>query len=183
MLIIGISGKMGSGKDYVIENFIIPLIRGVPYAYTEFADQIKVSVASENNIDLQLLYDNKSAEHRRLLQKRGTEEGRDIYGKNIWINYLHNWLKVREKREKNQIALIADCRFLNEVEWIESQGGVVIRIDAEDRVAKRVATESQGNPETEAMIRNHSSETRPSPRPSPRSKIIFTQQCKKNLCT
>ena len=63
------------------------------------------------------------AEVRELLQRMGTEVGRDLYGVNFWVN------KVAEQIKPNGKYVITDARFPNEVEAVHSWGGKVYRIE------------------------------------------------------
>lgn len=159
-LLIAVSGKLGSGKDYVIENFILPLIQG-HVVRMAFADQIKVTVASRSGIPVEsCLQGDKSMELRRMLQIEGTEEGRDKYGPDIWVQTMENWIKLRKIRgEKIDAVLITDCRFENEAAWIERNGGLLIRVNAPSRNYAALVQESGGNPDAYKAIAEHISET------------------------
>jgi hypothetical protein len=126
-----------------------------------FADHIKVSVASEANIPIEtVLTGSKDPDIRKKLQTRGTEEGRDKYGADIWVRALDNWIKLRELRgDHSDVILITDCRFPNEAQWIEDQKGLLIRIHAPDRNRHRLNIESSGKPKVYNSIANHISET------------------------
>ena len=62
---------------------------------------------------------------RRLLQRLGTEAGRDTLGKNVWIDATLRDLDP----EKDYV--ISDARFLNEFKAVEDLGGVVLRVNRE----------------------------------------------------
>ena len=89
-MIIGIAGKMGCGKDYVCNNIIVPLLKtnGKNFLQVSFADQIKVNVMTKQNIKFHDVYVSKTNDTRRLLQMEGTENGRNVLGKDIWIKYF-----------------------------------------------------------------------------------------------
>jgi len=155
------SGKLGSGKDYIAEHYILPLIHG-NVSKMAFADQIKITVASrDSTVTLsQCLHGVKNAELRKKLQIVGTEEGRDKYGPDIWINTLENWIQLRRLRDGNpDVVLITDCRFPNEAKWIERNGGLLIRIIAPTRNELALSRESNGNSEVYNSIATHQSET------------------------
>lgn len=64
-------------------------------------------------------------EIRRLLQRMGTEVGRNLLGGNIWIDKtLENY-----SFSSNPNAVISDARFLNEFDAIRREGGEIWRID------------------------------------------------------
>jgi CO dehydrogenase nickel-insertion accessory protein CooC1 len=80
MVLIGIAGKMGCGKDYICNNIIIPILKhnNETFLQIAFADQIKINVMTKHNIEFKDVYINKTTETRRLLQLEGTENGRDL---------------------------------------------------------------------------------------------------------
>lgn len=58
---------------------------------------------------------------RLALQLMGTEAGRDVFHKDIWVISLLN-------RSKNKDVVVTDVRFKNEIEYIQNNGGIVVRI-------------------------------------------------------
>lgn len=138
MFLIGLCGKMGVGKDYIAKHIILPHIEQSMVIC--FADQLKVNTMLRNNLTYKDVYVNKSAYTRQLLQLEGTENGRDKYGQDIWIRYLDNWVNVLGNRGiKNFI--ITDVRFKNEIDYIRSKNGVVIKIEAPLRNRNRLDKE------------------------------------------
>lgn len=81
---------------------------------------------------------------RKLMQLLGTECGRELIHPNIWVNSL--FAKRKEIKSKVVIDdyeeyqktypnwIISDVRFPNEVEAILSKGGIVIRIDRDEKI-------------------------------------------------
>lgn len=77
-------------------------------------------------------------EVRRLLQKFGTEAGRDIHGDSCWVNLLFKktWWDsedgsvpvVSNRENRRSGVVVTDCRFENEAEAIRRAGGLVISI-------------------------------------------------------
>ena len=63
---------------------------------------------------------------RSLLQKLGTDIFRKIKY-DIWSSALLR--EIEAKRTNSRLALIADCRFPNEVMAIKDAGGIVIKLD------------------------------------------------------
>lgn len=78
------------------------------------------------------------------MHKIGTEEGRDVYGENIWIKITETWIETVNLRGITRF-IIPDVRFQNEVDWIKSLGGKVIKIQA--LYKERLHEESDGNQE------------------------------------
>lgn len=160
MVLIGIAGKMGSGKDYITTNYIIPYIENIlkeKILQFCFADQIKVNVMTKNNINYHDLYVSKSDSTRKLLQIEGTENGRDKLSKNIWINYLKNWIEIFKNRGINNF-IITDVRFKNELDFIKNSGGIIVKINAPERNHQRLYKESQGDTLIYNKLKNHISE-------------------------
>lgn len=73
----------------------------------------------------------KNKEVRRLLQRIGTEGGRNVVGETVWIKLMEQEIRTWSTFKKAQGApiVITDVRFLNESEWIRKKGGIVVRID------------------------------------------------------
>lgn len=158
-MIIGIAGKMGSGKDYICNNTIIPLLKNnrKNFLQVSFADQIKVNVMTKQNIKFEDVYVLKTKQTRSLLQMEGTENGRNVLGKDIWIKYFDNWISVYKSRGVD-VFICTDVRFLNELDYIKSCGGIVVKIDAPLRNLNRLKQESNGDETTLQTLRSHPSE-------------------------
>lgn len=58
---------------------------------------------------------------RLALQLMGTEAGRDVFHKDIWVISLLN-------RAKDKNVVVTDVRFRNEIEYIQNNGGKIIRV-------------------------------------------------------
>ncbi len=68
-------------------------------------------------------------EVRRLLQKFGTEAGRDIHGENCWVDALmRDWHRLDGTPVYTSGLVVTDVRFQNEAEAIRSRGGWVIEV-------------------------------------------------------
>lgn len=61
-------------------------------------------------------------EYRALLQRMGTEVGREQFGENFWVERLTSQFKA------GGFYVISDARFSNEVDAIHENGGKVYRI-------------------------------------------------------
>ena len=158
-IIIGLCGKMGSGKDYIASKYIIPFLQSnsVNCMQWSFADQIKVNVMAKRDIAFQDVYVNKTKATRTLLQQEGTENGREIVGKDIWINYFDAWRQVLTSRGVRAL-ITSDVRFSNEADYIKSQGGMLIKVIAPGRNEQRLQHETGGNVEDYQRIKGHASE-------------------------
>lgn len=132
-MIIGLSGKKGSGKNTVSE-----LIRrySLPAHWEEkqFAGKLKQMVSvltgiTMGDLDRQevkeatLKYMDLGTTPRYLLQTLGTEWGRNLIDKDIWVKTLLSDYK------RNSDWIITDVRFENEAMAIKERGGLLIRIN------------------------------------------------------
>ena len=157
IIIIGLSGKIGSGKDYIAKEIIGNYLKEkrIGYIHMAFSDAIKVHLMVSESIPYEKLFIKKSIETRKKLQNLGMEmrENND----KIWIKYLDSWMKVYENRGI-KVVLISDVRFNNENDYIKEKGGMVFRIIAPNRTLKKVKEESENNNEEINKIKNHISE-------------------------
>lgn len=136
-MLIGIVGFIGSGKGTVGDI----LSKKYGYVQDSFAAPLKDAVATIFNWDCTLLEGatkesrawreqpdtfwseqfGKSFSPRLALQLMGTEAGRDVFHKDLWVISLL-------KRSHNRDTVITDVRFKNEVALIKKSCGVVIRV-------------------------------------------------------
>jgi len=157
-LIIGFSGKMGSGKDYIAKEVVGNYLRsnGIQYIHIAFSDALKVQLMATDGVSFEALYVKKTAVSRKLLQQRAMEMRKD--NDNIWINYLDAWITVYGSRNA-QVVLISDVRFPIEMEYIKKKGGIIFRIIAPMRTMKKMEEETGNNVEEIEKIKGHISET------------------------
>lgn len=137
-MIIGVVGFLGSGKGTVGDM----LIQDHHYYRLSFADGVKDAVSVIFGWPRELLEGDTDASRafreapdvfwserfeyevtpRHMLQLMGTEAGRDVFHSDIWIYSL-------EKRMLGKTdVVIPDVRFPNEIEFIKSRGGKVVRV-------------------------------------------------------
>ncbi len=130
MLLIGIHGRAGSGKDTVGEI----LKDDHDFATTSFAFPIKQMVAVMLGVDIDKLEDREWREEslggaygerspRHLMQTLGTEWGRRHVDQNIWVE-----LALERVAEEFPRVAITDVRFDNEAGRIRGLGGYVIHV-------------------------------------------------------
>jgi hypothetical protein len=148
--IIGISGKINSGKDLV--GSLIQQESMYIWDIKKFADTLKDIVCVLLKCTREQLEDREFKETplgeewttvrtipseyfttldnsirepltpRKILQLMGTECGRNIIHKDIWVNSLF-------RDYKDGYWIITDVRFLNEAKAIKNRGGILIRIN------------------------------------------------------
>ncbi len=177
---IGISGKMGSGKDFFAENYLIPFLEESlkeKCLVISFADMIKINLMTLQDYDLNSVYYNKTNEIRTKLREEGQGK-KEIYGADIWIKYVKNWGELYLSRGIKHI-IITDVRFKNEYDFITSMDGVIFRIESSRRNHLRLQKESN-TPEQYEELKNHISETELD---DIQFKYIIDNNCEKiNIC-
>ena len=156
-MIIGVVGFIGSGKGTVGDI----LEREHGYKKFAFADALKDAVAGIFLWPRGLLEGDTNASRafrervdvwwshklgyevtpRLILQKFGTEACRTGIADNIWIAALEKRIHGYED------VVITDCRFPNEIDFIRSAGGKIIRVKRGD------------DPSSEELSKMHISET------------------------
>lgn len=146
--LIGIVGLAGSGKDTIASH----LCSRFSDTYVHhFADPLKEGVAKIFGIPLDDMYDEvkKNQPHpywnrspREILQFVGTEMFRTLIGQltytdnnDFWIKRLAGHLQgplidpeIHSEYAEGDCVIIADVRFQNEVNWIEQNGGTIIKV-------------------------------------------------------
>ena len=162
MKIIGLSGKMGCGKNYIAEKILYPYFKNsLNILIIGFGDLMKNELyARDLTISYDQLYDHKTFETRQKLQQYGTENGRDKYHQDIWIRGLDIQIETFKRRSgENSLVIICDVRFINEYHYIKQKGGKIIRIEAPNRTKLRYSKEAALDEEQMKIIMNHRSET------------------------
>lgn len=122
MILLAISGKKRSGK-----NTIAKLIaQQTPLRCEEFAfaDALKQEVASACGIDVRFIEDHKDI-FRIALQWWGTDFRRTFKGQDYWCKQL----LVKTLKSTADIALVTDCRFVDEADCMRRIDGKVIRVN------------------------------------------------------
>ena len=154
----GFSGKMGTGKNYIAEKLFKAMLPPKNTLVVALADHFKIECCAKDKVDYNKVFGLKDDKTRNLLQKRGTEEGRNVYGANIWIDILETWIK-RHNETGIERVIVTDLRFPNEVEWFKKLGGYTFRVEAPERNMYRLKQETGDNSDRLFQIQNHQSET------------------------
>lgn len=158
MEIIGLLGHQGVGKNYIAEEILLKKLDYKPTLVIAFADHFKVEGISKYDLEYDKVYGEKDFYTRKRLHLIGTEEGRQKFGYDIWIKTIHNWIKIYNSRGIKRF-IIPDVRFQNEVDWIKSLNGIVIKINAPNRYIARVKEEANNDSEKIQKIISHESES------------------------
>lgn len=133
-MIIGIHGKKRSGKDtsadYLVKEYGFEKIafadgvRDCLYALNPIIDCYQGSRRYRDVID-KFGYEQAKdffPDIRRLLQRMGTEVGRELIDDDLWVNMLAG------KLDSTKNYVISDVRFQNEAAHILQWGGCVIHV-------------------------------------------------------
>lgn len=136
--LIGLSGKANIGKDHIAS-----ILRGYGYFPFSFALHFKMDMVGKKEVTYEEVMITKPPHIRNLIQRKGTEEGRNVYGENVWVDTVDAWLRFFEENWKQNLIVIPDIRFKNEADYIKSKGGKVYRIKSDDRIANSKLTQEQ----------------------------------------
>ena len=137
--VIGLSGKSGTGKDYIIQQCLRP----EGYFQISFAWHFKIWLISTGQATYEEVFYTKPEHIRRLMQLEGTERGRDVYGPDVWVDTAFAWMQLWNETWGISKFVIGDVRFPNEADRILELGGKVIRITAPERVENSILTAEQ----------------------------------------
>lgn len=141
-MIIGITGRINSGKD-TVANY---LTTAHGFTRMSYAGPLKDAVSAIFGWD-RIMLEGTTKESRMwrdqvdtwwaerlnipnltprwILQQWGTEVGRRAFHDDIWIASIEN--KIRQLSSQN--IVISDCRFANELKAIKNVGGKTIRVE------------------------------------------------------
>ncbi len=145
MVILGLSGYARSGKDEVAKILVAEhgytrvafadKLRDVLYALDPVVNPTPEKYFSGGRLGPKRLQDviaefgwdgykesQYKDEIRRLLQRLGTEAGRQTLWDSIWIDAAFANVPPDAK------VVVTDCRFVNEADAIRERGGLVVRI-------------------------------------------------------
>lgn len=140
---VALGGKAGSGKNALADELV------QKYGFTEiaFADAIRDAAIALNplvpidmghngeliksTMRLATLVDSvgwdtakrEVTEVRDILQRLGTEVGRQLIDPSVWIT-----IALNRANDIDGHVVFTDCRFPNEVEAVRSRGGLFVRI-------------------------------------------------------
>ncbi len=128
--IIGVSGKMGSGKDYIAKNFLVPSLKrsGKRPMILAFADILKTICADRYMLSYEELFLEKNEDVRAMMQRTADQVKRD-FSPDFFIYALEIEMYKNHHRNDIDTFVITDVRYESEVEWIRTMGGKVVRVE------------------------------------------------------
>jgi ABC-type dipeptide/oligopeptide/nickel transport system ATPase subunit len=148
--IIGISGKIGSGKDTFAEllaeqlhgkverhaladklRLITEIVSGIRMTTTHkankpFCNEIRNYTQDQKNIVIKQF----GKTIGETLQLVGTDLFRDNYDTDIWVKSFFDE-ELDDKLNNGKIIVIPDVRFVNEANYILQEGGYLIRLEGD----------------------------------------------------
>ena len=145
-MIYGITGLKRSGKDtvarrmvtrhdYVRLSYADPLYdmasAGLGLVACERVGQPGIAIAQPTGLPRRMIEDKEDVvdflevSFRDLMQKLGTEWGREMIHKDIWLRCMEQRLALIPTTID---VVIPDVRFNNEAEHIKSMGGVIVEV-------------------------------------------------------
>lgn len=129
-ILIGITGRAGSGKD-TVAGYLQHKYGFQPMA---FANPLKEAAAILFNLPVYYFHDRELKERvvedwdmspRRMAQILGTEAVRTNFGADFWIK---RWLQEYRAMTIDQNVVLTDVRFNNEAQAVRDLGGTVVHI-------------------------------------------------------
>jgi hypothetical protein len=130
--VVGLCGHAGAGKDETAAGLLKS-----GWERVSFADPVRAALLALNPFIAGLGQHIETAvkvrgwgeskrdmDVRWLLQRIGTEAGRDIHGQDCWVNIARRKIEATSKN-----VVVTDVRFPNEVAMIRDLGGEIIRVD------------------------------------------------------
>lgn len=160
--IVAVSGQLGTGKSEFI-RVARELSQLSPILELKFAEPVYRGLLAMNPI---VLFEDGSVERleylvarvgwekakevpevRRLLQSYGAEAGRDVHGDDCWVTLAAKRIKTFYSLGDTGTVIIDDTRFQNEVDYVSSRRGVLVKLLGVNRrwhtlEAKRHSSES-----------------------------------------
>lgn len=134
-ILLGIVGKGGSGKTTTAK------ILSDEFTEVIFAEPVKIITSIIYGFDYDMLLGDTPEKRilretlhdpiwnhtpRQGMQKIGTDIFRNNFDKDVWIKIATR--KINTLRDVGKNAIITDCRFENEIEFIRNQRGIILVI-------------------------------------------------------
>jgi hypothetical protein len=132
VILVGLTGKAGCGKDTVGKH----MADAYGFSTYSFATPMRNMIMAGFGLTMEQLLDRKLKEQvidwigrspRYLMQRIGTEWGRNLVADDIWLRCASQAFGVAENEGYPGVA-ITDVRFDNEADFIRDLGGFVVHV-------------------------------------------------------
>lgn len=156
-LVIGCSGKIGSGKNYLSEKKMFEKFHqmGKNVVVMAFGDYLKMMCLVKDGISYDKLFYDKDKETRKILQTRGMKERET--DNEIFIKMIDCHMKIAFDRNID-VIIISDLRFNIEFDYLKSKNAVLFRVNAPKRTQDKMFKECSGDEISISEISKHISE-------------------------
>lgn len=151
--LIGLGGRLRAGKDtvsdYLVERYGFvkigmsdPLVQALLTLdpMIPIDDTVEWLRVSEFLRRYSYVTAKTNSEVRQLLQRLGTEVGRNILGENTWVDIASK--TITELRAEGKPVVITGIRFDNELKMIEKLGGLPVWVERDAGTASAHASEN-----------------------------------------
>ncbi len=139
MNVIGISGKIGSGKDTLANRFIKAYYKtsGIKFKNKKFGYKVKKLVSELTGLSMRVMLSRNGKliyleewgmTVGELQQKMGTDAVRCNIHDDGWVLSLFS-----KYNPTKDFWIISDVRFINEADKIKNMGGVLIRLNGDPK--------------------------------------------------
>lgn len=131
--LIGFTGKARCGKDTAGDY----LIKRHNFTRYGFADPLKRACSEMFGVPINHFYDDEFKEEvipfwgyspRQMAQLLGTEGGRELFDKNIWVKRATQSFYDEAASEEFRGMVLTDVRFENEANWVRDNGGLLVHV-------------------------------------------------------
>lgn len=153
MILIGLCGLAGAGKNSVAEHLVVH--HG--FDVLAFAEPVYAGLEAMLGLEEEALADRTRKEvpidwlgrsPRELLQTLGTEWGRALIHPDVWVLVAARRLADLQKNGGGQRVVFTDTRFANEADWLVRQGGVLWEVYGRSASGVRTHVSEAGIPPT-----------------------------------
>lgn len=157
-LIVGVYGKKRTGKDTFVRHCISKKDRHVvQYNFSRpiysmlidcFLDDDEVPPFDPvtGDWDKEQIIEPYGVNLRHMLQTLGTDWGRNLINKDVWVFKAQQWLdKVLSSplANKRMLIIFSDVRFSNEVNFIKRNGGYLVEVRRDTGLQDNHASENE----------------------------------------
>ena len=149
MILIGLTGHAGSGKDTVRafmeqEGFVgLAFADGIRGMLRELLTSVGIDDACIDERTLkEAIIPELGVSYRHMAQSLGTEWGRNLRS-DFWLRAAAAFVTDQQQAGETHFV-ISDVRFANEAEWIKRQGGKIWRIHREGLASVRPHVSESG---------------------------------------